>query len=240
MYGWPIALALLTNHASAGDSNSREDTPLAAEMRHHWFIATNARNAVVEGDLARARIWGAELSQQTPPTTLHRRARPLYAELQVAALALSRASDLVEAGKAMGIVGESCARCHRFTGGGPRYVGLPVPPQSRPESSDMELHVWGAEMLWLGLVTDNSQLWQSAADTLWRSPLTERPAKPRTDLNLAAMEQLTHLLPSLADTEDLSDMATRYGETISTCGLCHIQAEDAGLKPHPTIERDQP
>lgn len=230
-----LSLLLLGGLAHAADPAPTEGTtPLAAEMQNHWTVATGARDAVIHGDLAGAHVIARGLATRPAPEALPDPWRPLYAEMQAAADKIAVSDSIEAAAAAVGTLGLTCAECHDFTGGGPKKLVLPMPPPKLPEgASDMPLHLWAVDWLWVGLVSKDAESWKRGAEALEHAPFAERPNAPRSDVGLTAMEHLAHLLPSTAMGDDRALMAQRFGETITACALCHGEVSDAGLKQPP-------
>ena len=234
---WAIALSLATMNAGA-EPPPAVDTSTTAQMRNHWTQATAARDSVIHGDLAGARLMGASLSERQAPDTIPRKSRPLYAKMQVAALALSEATELQQAGAAVGALGLTCGECHSFTGGGPLHVALPdPPPMSGPLPSDMALHQYSVDMLWLGLVADYPAAWKRGAEALANSTFDHNQPGRLGSVDLRAMEHITHLVPALANADEPADIAERFGQTITACAMCHGEVQDLGIKAEPPIEK---
>jgi len=231
MVSW-ISVVVLSATTAVAEPVYTEPPSTAKEMRNHWSLATGARDAVIHGDLAGARVLATGLAEHRQPGTIPRKSRPLYAQMQVAALELSRAADLQSAGEAVGVLGATCGECHSFTGGGPRHHALPEPPaEVMPMPGDMKLHQYGADMLWLSLVTANPDAWTKGAEALANATFDHNQPGRLGSVDLRAMEHIAHLVPALADTYETSDMATRFGQTLTACAMCHNEAEAYGLKP---------
>lgn len=228
------ALVMLLGIAMAQETTGATVPTLQSEMQTHWDFATAARDAVIHGDLAAARLWGRGLAERDAPRQLPRRWRPLYADMQAAADNVGRASDLAEAGAAVAQLGLTCAECHDFTGGGPKRHVIRIPQPILPEDAgDMPLHRWAVDWLWVGLVSDSPSAWTEGAKALEQAEFGERPDAPQSSVGLTQMEQLVHVLPSLADAEDRADQAERFGQTLTACAMCHGVVQEAGLKEAP-------
>ncbi len=233
--------AVLIAGAATAEEPASSDAPaatepakptLAQDMRSHFAMATGARDAVIQGDLAGARVWAQGLAESEAPANMPRKWRPLYAEMQVAASAVTRADSLEAAGPAVGRLGLTCSECHDFTGGGPKAQVLPLPPQEFPkgEGLDMALHNWTSNWMWIGLLSDDSTSWNRGAKALEAAPFHDRPEVPMTEKGVAQLEQLVHIIPTLDDNIDRATMAQRYGELITACAICHSKMAEHGLR----------
>lgn len=229
----PVPAAAQTPPPAAAPS-----TPLQTEMQTHYSFATNARDAVIHADLAGARLWGRGLAEQPAPEGLPPHLRPLLAEMQTAAVALSEAPDLDAAGKRVGDLALSCAECHEFSGGGPKVLALPIPPQDFRGGTEMAMHKWSTEWLWFGLIANDTEAWSRGAKALEEQPFQQFPHVEKKDAD--QMDQLVHLVASLAKPGDRADQALRFGQTITACAMCHVDATKSGVKAPTTPAPEVP
>lgn len=228
----PVAAAEPAPPAAPEPAPAPATPTVQAEMQTHYTLATHARDAVIHADLAGARLWGRGIAEQPLPEGLPTEARPLFAELQAAATALSEAPDLDTAGKRVGDLALTCAECHEFTGGGPKHLALPLPPQDFGGGSEMAMHLWSTEWLWFGLIANDTAAWSRGAKALEEQPFQHFPHVEKKDAD--QMDQLVHLVASLAKPGDRADQALRFGQTITACALCHVDATKSGVKPPAT------
>lgn len=240
MRSMPAVLLLLPVVALAGGKPKTEEkpaatdtpAPLSTDMQTHWTFATNARDGVVHADLATARLWGRGMAEMPQPESLPTNWRPMWAEMTAAATKVSESADLEAAGARVGALALTCAECHSFTGGGPGHLILPLPePKFNTTQSDMALHKWAAEWMWVGLIANDAEAWKRGADALIEEPFKTFEQVPKKDAN--QMEHVVHIVASLAEPGERAEQAERYGQLITACALCHTDAQKGGVKAPP-------
>jgi cytochrome c553 len=191
--------------------------PLALHMRDHVGLATQARDAIIRGQLVDATgalTWLAQHRELKPEVT----AGPFLERIREHAQRALDASELRGAAESLGALAASCGDCHRASGRGPRVEpsGLEELNEELTVETHMHGYLWATETLWQGLIGD-SALWQTGVQTL---ATLEAPAKPRKLAGgfaaIAAWGKRASELRSSAE------RGQAYGELIATCGSCHI------------------
>lgn len=205
---------------------AREE-PLALHMRDHIGVTTQARDAVIRGQLADATGALTWLAQHREPKVAAA-AQPFVEQVHQHAQRALDAADLPAAGEALGALAASCGDCHRAQGRGPK------PEPSGFEDLDGELtvqnhmhgYLWATDTLWNALIAD-AALWDTGVATM--ASLTP-PSRPR---KLAAgFAQITAWSKSAASAKTSAERAHAYGQLIASCGTCHVaNAVDPGRNP---------
>lgn len=191
-------------------------------MDGHYEQGVQAREAIVDGDVDKARKELVRLAGRLPVATLPDGARPHEAAL---ALALERAGevqDLSAASKAMGDVVMACAACHQAQQIDPFLVGEARPGEG---NSGVEHHV-AAERVWEALVSGTGAGYDRARATLVEPP---RFGGSEGGPPLAASFQ-THATRAVAKDTGARDRGTAYGQLLQTCAACHAEGAKTGSK----------
>lgn len=189
-------------------------------MNTHFGEATQAVDAVIFGDLTRARRVGARLATRSPlegePDAW---AGSLVAVRQLGAQ-LEQARDLPEAASAVAGLAGACGSCHTATGGGPPLRAVDTIVEATLPSAHMQKHVWATHLMWTGLVTPSEALFQRAADVLGTVP-----DEVRTDLVFVATDAAIHARAA-APVSSPEERQAMFADLIADCAACHTQRRD--------------
>lgn len=189
---------------------------LTLHMRDRVGIATQARDAVIRGqltDAAGSLTWLAQHRQPTAPAN----ARPFVQRLQQHAQRAIDSSDLTSAGEAIGLLAATCGECHAAEKRGPKVepAGFENLEDALTVTNHMHGYLWATDTLWNALIAD-AALWETGVTTL--ATLTP-PAKPRNLVPGFAAIQAWAKNAGAATTPAARGQA--YGQLIATCGGCH-------------------
>jgi cytochrome c553 len=210
--------------------------PVVSPMHEHYRVATQIRDAVIQGQLAVANDAAKALVGLEPPEGLPPLWRPWMAQVKAQADVIATAKDLTTAASAVGALAAACADCHQEMNGGPGLERMhDVPPQSWPEGSNMPLHRWSVDWMWLGLIASDDEAWDRGANAL-----DDHPVAPMFgDLPPSAEpRQLEATLYSLAaralelDDNQRTARGELLGDMLGTCATCH-RLRDAGTVTRP-------
>jgi len=147
----------------AANINTRE------QMWHHFWDASDAREAVINGDLDGAKRALGRLGSSARSAEIDESWGEWVEEVQGVAQQGAAAGTLEQAARAIAAVGSTCAECHRATGGGPTFG------QERPAyehrgktglAERMARHVYSEEELWLGMSGPVHPAWSRGAAAL--------------------------------------------------------------------------
>jgi len=206
--------------------------PVAAEMHERFQLSMQARDHVIQGQLDEAKALAKQLRGVGSMPGAPAAWKPQLDALDTAATALSEASDVGAAAKAVATLGSVCGQCHGDTEGGPGLEGMRgVPPQKWSEGDNMPLHLWSVDWMWLGLIAPSSTAWQRGADELDAKPLAtmfgndEKTAKQLETQVYALAKKAT----ALGD-DAHADRAKVMGELLGTCATCHVLRDQAAPK----------
>lgn len=216
---------LLLLLAACGGPPKREGvTPLQAHMYAHFDRAGEVHDALVRGQLDRARTAAHWLA--THPET---RMLPMDSDRHATAMAAyameaSEASDLQAAAMATAQMGRICGDCHRENDVTPRFlVGTAAPGGSGPRA-EMARHIWAADRMWHGLIGPDDFAWTSGARALsqgWLNP-GEVVVEPGDRERLRELLRHVYELGSeAAVAPDPETRAEAYGSYLTTCIDCH-------------------
>lgn len=208
--GWLVFLACWT-------AAERDEVLRVSQMFEHDDLALSARDAVLRGDLKTARRAGAALAGQPTPAGLGDAAGARMALVHRSAVGLAQAADARAAAEAIGGLAYACGACHRA----PEWqrTGDAVPDgvgSLPPRSEDTDLHRWGVERMWDGVVWSRDD-WYATGLEVYQQAI-ERPV-PEAALPTAPAEtEQDHLARS-----------ARLAQVLGTCAACHERASRPGV-----------
>jgi hypothetical protein len=244
IFAWMLGGGLACGHASsaarlqprAADASelSSELTEPARHFTHeHFSIATTARDALVDGDIAAVRaplraFADHDYARQAPEDWLRQVAR-----LQAAARETSQAETLASAARGVASMARVCGECHKAFDRPLELAPLAVAggaPASDAEPERMHRHFWATRRLWEGLVAPSDQAWRAGAEALARAPM-EPPTTRRTPRAgfAEAMTRLREFGQRALAVESLDERIDVYALTLATCADCHAYREEFRL-----------
>ncbi len=217
--GWLVATAQATT------------PPVVAEMHERFTTLVAARDAVVRGDLEKARSEATWLTDLGGGTHVPKAWRPYLANLNESTQLLSGAADLPSAARGVANAALACAECHGASGGGPSLANQDqVPPQAWVPGQNMPLHKWAVDWMWIGLLTNSDEAWLRGAKELDDQPIA--PKFEGAPKGLQELEQLVYVLAGKAlTTTDPTERAELFGNLIATCTQCHTQTRPLPAPP---------
>lgn len=223
----PLALpALCFFLVSCGGASPREGvTPAQAHMFAHFDRAGEVHDALVRGDLPRAKeaadwiVTHQDLSGSPASPPEFQSAMERYAAQ------VSVAQDLQDAAVAAAHMGRACGDCHRSNRVEPRFLIGTAPPGGSGPEAEMARHVWASERMWEGLVGPGDHAWRSGAEALrsgWLDPqqVVSNPGdRPRIRELVRQVYDLGSRAQSTSDPEARAEL---YGAFLNTCHECHV------------------
>jgi cytochrome c2 len=197
--------------------------PLEGLMREHYQKAYDAREALIRGDIASAKVAMKFLAEHQQGAALPENLRPALAEMQRAAHSFDAATGMREAGEALAGTFARCGLCHKAAGKGPEIASTPL-PEGNDASGHMRRHHWAAQEMWAGLVTASDERFLAGAKALEEKAIgaetlggSDLPAE-----DVARLDAHIHSLASSAlAASDLRSRAESYARLLATCGTCH-------------------
>lgn len=195
--------------------------------------AVGVRDAVVQGDLSRAKAEGRRL-RGALPTELRKRDPQVPERLLAALDALDAAATPHEAADAVSELGVGCLQCHAET-----HASLamreprPVRPASGAVPAEMERHRAFVEAVWLGLIGgDDAALGQATAlldqgGLTAGTPVRRDPGFVLTPA-AAAVDQRVHDLAARIRATPGDGRPPLFAELLGTCADCHALAKVRG------------
>lgn len=215
---------------SSGAEANPEGAPnrvLALHMDNYFWMALEARDALIAGGLDHARNRMRRLSEReyrglVPDPWLPDMEHMIDEARQVAA-----AGDLREASEAMARVAVACGACHGKLHVGPLPGSAPV-DDSAEDGEDlterMLRHQWAADALWSGLTRPSDADWRSGAEALVDAP-PQPPASPDGGVvgpeQQSAMERVRHIGQDALQSTVPEQRAKVYAELLQSCSGCH-------------------
>lgn len=210
-----------TAEAAPQTSNETRDM-VRLHMSEHLARALSASDAVVRGDLARARSDLGWMADHVEPEPVVEASAAGVAALHTAARDGIKGSTANDYGVAVGKMGAACGSCHTTAA-----AGLSPMVASKPTGADHKaLDSWIVSSMWTGLVANNTETWTSAANALGAAPTTAAgygvsPSSPGIDAAVATLSAAAKTAPMA---QDRNARAEAYGKVIGACGTCHIEA----------------
>lgn len=192
------------------------EEPLALHMRDRIGIATQARDAIIRGQLADATGALTWLAQHRDPKAIAA-AQPFLERVHQQAQSALDAPDLRNAGEAVGALAAACGDCHRAHNRGPAIEpsGFEDLDTKLTVETHMHAYLWATDTLWNALIAD-AALWDAGVTTL-ASP--ETPAGPP---KLArGFAEIRAWANGAGSAKSSAERASAYGKLIALCGACH-------------------
>ncbi|MBW1879163.1 MAG: hypothetical protein JRJ84_12440 [Deltaproteobacteria bacterium] len=191
---------------------------MADHLSDHFAQVSEAREALIGGDLARARDLAGTLQSLDPITGLPPSWRPGFADTRSAAMRVRDATTLEAAAVGIAEAAIACAECHEEKG-----FDLRAPPRgTSPGVPDAMWRVRRAEeALWFGLTAPDDARWREGAVALAGDPLlsdTTRWAALRP-----AEEQMRDMASMAVSVRDLEERGRVYGRLLAACATCHAE-----------------
>ncbi len=206
------------------EAKAEKKEDFSGKMQEHFTLVTDARMAVLLGDLPGARAHMSKLAAMDPPDVPDGWA-PHVTKMKEIAIRGTEAKDLDAASQEVAMLGYLCGTCHLGTGGGPRAdVAAAIANPDMPEDTHMRQHLWSTERMWLGLVSGNWELYDSGAKSLAGMPLYPGVAEGDEALPEGFIEdetQVHELGKKAATATDKTEKARTAGTILATCSGCH-------------------
>ena len=216
-----------------------DPTPARQLMDEHFTKATEARDAVIAGDIERAKSLMGWFADHDPSQALEPALAPHLERMRASARTFTETHSLTDAGRAMATMLTHCGACHVAADARPDLdsTSLPEGDGARPH---MRRHAWAADRMWEGLVRDDADLFRRGTAALEGAPLgTEGIAAEEANAEQAgALAEHVHALATEAAAAlDPPARAQIYGRYLAACAGCHRllgrgpgQAPEAGAE----------
>ena len=193
----------------------------AAYMRGHFHRALMVHDAVVRGDLPKARAEAAVLADMSPAVPMPAGAVAFQGALTQAARDAATAATLEDAAHATATLLGTCGQCHKAN-----YVRAAVPTGEDIRVGGlvghMLLHQKGVDDLLEGLVAPSDAQWIEGVRIFASPKFDPRGMEGRTRKAIDHGEgELALLAGHAAPAQRTRDRVDVYGRVIATCGNCH-------------------
>ena len=228
-----LLLASLVAIPGHAQTSSRYNPLRAAYMRAHFHPALLLHDAVVRGDIAKARAEAAVLADISPTVPMPAGAQAFQGALTQAARAAAAAASLEDAAHATATLFGTCGQCHKANH---ILAAVPVGTDIKVGGlvGHMLLHQRGADDLLEGLVAPSDAQWVEGV-RIFASPKFDphgMPGKTRKAIDHGETE-LAVLAGHAAQALRTRDRVDIYAKVIATCGNCHrSHARFAGPDRH--------
>ncbi|MEM7435330.1 MAG: hypothetical protein AAF436_09280 [Myxococcota bacterium] len=217
-------------------------------MADHEGLAFVARDALIRGDLERARQSMRKLAFFMEHTPYPDGGKDFARITKALAAEVRSGRDLEEACMAFARLSHACGQCHHTLNRGPPVRLDPV-PEGSDVKTHMRRHYWAVERMWEALLTDSPRTFQRAARVLAEAPLhgervpdSETPAGVSRlgfevhDLAFAAAVEGSNVVDDYvpgpgerrASRPTTRGQAEIFGQILYTCNQCH---EQLGVTP---------
>jgi hypothetical protein len=194
-----------------------EPQALALHMRDRIGIATQARDAIIRGQLVEATGALTWLAQHRDPKALAS-AQPFLERVHRHAQDALDAPNLGAAAGAVGSLAASCGDCHRAHARGPSLEpsGFEDLGTELTVETHMHAYLWATDTLWNALIAD-AALWDAGVSALATSKAPSRPRKLAS-----GFAEIRAWSKEAASAKSSEERASAYGKLIALCGSCHI------------------
>jgi mono/diheme cytochrome c family protein len=215
--------------ANVAQDDSGRQHMLALHMGNYFWMALEARDALIAGHLRRAKSRMRMLSRQEYAAVIPADWHADVQRMLDAAKRVADAPDLHQASEALGGLAVACGTCHKKRHAGPLPDRTPVrEPEKSGESltERMLRHQWAADALWSALTSPSDAEWKAGAEALLDAPLLP-PAAPDggavgPELQ-SALERVRALGRRALDATEPDVRAKVYGELLQSCSGCHTK-----------------
>lgn len=212
-----FALALLPLLVACPKATPTPPETLDDRMLAHFGYGTEAHDAIILGDLAKAQAAGAALAKLEPLPDTPEAWKPDQAAVRSAARELSVAPTLPEAARRVAELGSACAGCHTREGHGPKAPAADYNTASAIPTDPMQRHEWATLWVWYGVVSADNAAYDAGLATLAEPPTWD----PRTDNTTFAGLQTRIMELASSPEKTPAARAALYGELLATCSACH-------------------
>lgn len=193
-------------------------------MCEHFDQATEARAALVRGDMETTRRAARWLATHEETTQLPPGSEDLLAEMRMYAQRASETSDLASSAQAISQMGRVCGSCHSTYKIDPQFFLGTAAPEGHGPRAEMARHVWASERMWEGMVGPLDHAWVEGAKELregWLDP-QEVVSNPGDRAKVHEMVRNVYEIGTRAEkTSEPSERAELYGSFLTTCIDCH-------------------
>lgn len=220
----PVAGGPAGDGASSGESTTAEAPDRAYHRGASFWQAVALRDAVIAGDIVRARREAALFEKARFPL-LPDTWRYSVAQMQGSAREVAYSGDIDSAAQWTATIAVACGNCHRYSGEVPEFDAEP-PPEPAPDQETlderMKRHARVSEDLWLGLL-GSEPAWKRGANTLNEAPPEPTAAAAQSVDEAFALElnQIKALGIQALMARTLERRAAVYGDLIARCAHCH-------------------
>lgn len=208
--------------AAGGES----EPSLAGHMQANFQLGLQARDAIIDADLATAQQKARDLGWQDYHKVLPEHWLGDVDRMQQAARGVAEAKDLNEAAYKMSALAATCGECHsRLPGRAPEREQDHGFSAKGPEDiqTRMARHERAADGLWFGLTEPSDAAWRTGARALIEAPLSApvvegKPVEPEFD---AKMEVVRDIGRRALESDKHEDRIKVFGELLASCASCH-------------------
>ena len=210
---------------------------LSEHMADHYARATQVQTAVINANLAAAKVAAAWLADHPVAANFPENALD---EMRTAARVVVDAENIFDAARGTGRIGAACGHCHELmnirTGleSNTAYsLGSSLPKR-------MSRHLWAADRMWEGLIGNSDEAWVAGAEMLLEAPLSGEDITGAEQPVIDYIGKQIHELASKARLADQrEDRAELYGEFMARCASCHGGFRSDRRGPSGTYDRNE-
>lgn len=220
----PVAEA--ASQQSAGDERSSRGDDMQDHMDTNFKLATEARDALVAGNLKGVQDSARELAFHDHTGVLPEHWMDDVHRMQKAAEVVATSTDLTMASTALAELASTCGDCHKrlaYTGKDRHQEHGLSPSDTEDVQARMQRHQIAADKLWYGLTIPSDAAWLAGARALTEAPLApvkEDGQEVSPELN-EKMEQVVGLGRTALEAKTREERDAAYAELLLTCAGCH-------------------
>lgn len=212
--------------ASGGGEAEDDESGVRGHMATNFKLAMDARDAIIQGNLAAAQQSAKTLAFHDHSKVLPARWMEDVKKMQDAAGSVAMATDLTKAALAVAELASTCGDCHtrlKYTGDEAKMEHGLSPSDDESMHQRMVRHQRAADGLWFGLTIPSDNAWRGGARALTEAPL----AAPKEDGQAVTpevnekMEEILALGRAALEAESREQRTQAYGTLLVSCTNCH-------------------
>jgi hypothetical protein len=145
--------------------------------------------------------------------------------MQEAALRAATPAPPSDTARAFADLGAACGGCHEASGVKPQIVLSDPPKASEDVQPHMVGHLWAVRAMWIGLVTNDADVWVRGATHLSGDPLHGEAFEiGEMPEHLLEFAKSVHANGAKAgDAKDTKARLEAFTGVVQSCGDCHLE-----------------
>jgi cytochrome c553 len=194
-----------------------EELERIRQMHEAFGVVERIHEALVRGDVTGARAQAEGLEKTVVAHDTPEDWKPDVELLANAAQAVHLATELEETSIAVARLVATCGDCHRKRG-----VKLELPEPDPPEETPMQMHAWGVQRMWEGLVIPSEDRLLRGTTTFAMLPRCDATLHGKDDLKTKCQRSKA-LAGKVHVARTQPERVDAYGGLLATCAGCHTK-----------------